>query len=176
MLLLIPNQSTLASTSLIIIPAAFLPGPAYATLGALIARRQPDNPIGWLLAILGFDNAIAFFGSQYAILGLHTAPGSLPAATFVAWFQFWPLYLALDGGLPLFFLLFPSGRLLSGRWKVVAWLAVAVAGLQTIVAILTPGPILATNLGEGHRFNLAMNPTGVSDWRALLETSATLMP
>jgi signal transduction histidine kinase len=171
LLLLIPNRSTLAGTSLVLIPGAFLPGPAYATLGALIARRHPRNPIGWILAVLGLDNAIAFFGSEYAILGLHTAPGSLPAAAFVAWFQTWLPYPALWAGLPLFFLLFPNGRLLSSRWKVVAQLAVAVAGLQTIVAILTPGPIIASNQGEGHTFTLVMNPTGVTALGGLLQTS-----
>jgi signal transduction histidine kinase len=175
LLLLFPNRSTLGSASLVVLPTVFLPGLAYTTIGALIASRRPRNAIGWILTVLGLNYAITFFGSEYAILGLHTAPGSFPAATFVAWLQFWPLYLALDGGLPLFFLLFPNGRLLSGRWKVVAWLAVAVAGLQAIVAILTPGPILATNLGEGHRFNLAMNPTGVSDWRVLLQTSGAAL-
>jgi signal transduction histidine kinase len=171
LLLLLPNQSTLASTSFVLIPGAFLPGPAYATLGALIAARHPKNPIGWILAVLGLDNAIAFFGSEYAILGLHAAPGSLPAATFVAWFQTWLPYPALWAGLPLFFLLFPNGRLLSSRWKVVAWLAVAVASLQTIVAILTPGPIIGSNQGEGHTFTLAMNPTGVTELGGLLHTS-----
>jgi signal transduction histidine kinase len=175
LLLLIPNRSTLTSASFVVLPTVFLSGLTYTTIGALIAARHPRNPIGWILGALGLNYAISFFGSEYAILGLYTAPGSLAAATFAAWFQFWPLYLALDGGLPLFFLLFPNGRLLSGRWKVVAWLALAVAGLQTIVAILTPGPILATNIGEGHRFNLAMNPTGVSDWRALLQTSAAAL-
>jgi hypothetical protein len=170
-LLLVPNHSTLASTSFVLIPGAFLPGPVYATLGALIAARHPRNPIGWILAALGLDNAMAFFGSEYAILGLHTAPGSLPAATFMAWFQTWLPYPALWAGLPLFFLLFPNGRLLSPRWKVVARLAVAVAGLQTIVAILTPGPIIGSNQGEGHTFRLAMNPTGVSELGGLLQTS-----
>ena len=171
LLLLIPNRSTLASASLILIPGAFLPGPAYSTLGALIAARHPTNPIGWILAALGLDNAIAFFGSEYAILGLHTTPGSLPAATFVAWFQTWLPYPALWAGLPLFFLLFPSGRLLSSRWKGLAWLAVAVASLQTIVAILTPGPIIGSNQGEGHTFRLAMNPTGMTELSGLLQTS-----
>jgi signal transduction histidine kinase len=171
LLLLFPNRSTLGGGSFVVVPSVFLPGLAYTTIGALIAARHPRNPIGWILAAIGLNYAIAFFGSEYAILGLYTAPGSLPAATFVAWFQFWPLYLALDGGLLLFFLLFPNGRLLSRRWKAVAWLAVAVAGLQAIVAILTPGPILASNLGEGHSIHLAMNPTGVSSWRGLLQTS-----
>jgi signal transduction histidine kinase len=175
LLLLLPNQSTLASSSLVLIPGAFLPGPAYATLGALIAARHPRNPIGWILLALGLDNAIAFFGSEYAILGLHTAPGSLPAATFVAWFQTWLPYPALWAGLPLFFLLFPNGRLLSNRWKVLAWLAVAVAGLQTIDAILTPGPIIGSNQGQGHTFSLVMNPTGVAELAGLLHTSEALL-
>ena len=171
LLLLFPNQSTLAGTSLVLIPGAFLPGPAYATLGALIAARHPRNAVGWLLAILGLDNAVAFFGSEYAILGLHTAPGSLPAATFVAWFQTWLPYPALWAGMPLFFLLFPNGRLLSNRWKALVWLAIAVAGLQTVVAILTPGPIIGSNQGEGHTFILAVNPTGVTQLGGLLQTS-----
>ena len=170
LVLLVPNHSTLASTSLVLIPGAFLPGPAYATLGALIAARHPTNPIGWILAALGLDNAIAFFGSEYAILGLHTAPGSLPGATFVAWFQTWLPYPALWAGLPLFFLLFPNGHLLSRRWKVLVWLALVVAGLQTIVAILTPGPIIGSNQGEGHTFRLVMNPTGVTGLGGLLQT------
>jgi signal transduction histidine kinase len=171
LLLLFPNRSTLGGASLIIVPSAFVPGIAYTTLGALIAARHPRNPIGWILATLGLDSAIAFFGSEYAILGLHTAPGSLPAATFVAWFQTWLPYPVLWAGIPLFFLLFPDGRLLSRRWKAVAWLAGAVAGLQTIVAILTPGPIIGSNQGGLGVYSLTTNPTGVTEWRALLQTS-----
>jgi len=171
LLLLFPNRSTLGSSSFLIIPSAFMPGLTYTTLGALIAARHPKNPIGWILAALGLDAAIAFVGSEYAILGLHTAPGSLPAATWVAWFQTWLPYPALWAGLPLFFLLFPDGRLLSNRWKAVAWLAVAVAGLQTIVAILTPGPIIGSNQGQNHMYRFTMNPTGLSELRNLLQTA-----
>jgi signal transduction histidine kinase len=175
LLLLIPNRSTLGGPSLVIVTSEFVPAIAYTSLGALIATRHPKNPIGWILATLGLDSALAFFGSEYAILGLHTAPGSLPAATFVAWFQTWLPYPVLWAGLPLFFLLFPDGRLLSPRWKFVAWLAVVVAGLQTIVATLTPGPILASNQGEPHLYRLVMNPTGSTDWRALLQTSESAL-
>src|SRR5258708_20823606 len=87
LLLLFPNRSTLGSASLIIVPSAFVPGIAYTTLGALIAARHPRNPIGWILATLGFDSSIAFFGSEYAIIGLPTPPISLLAATFVTWVQ-----------------------------------------------------------------------------------------
>src|SRR5258708_32045874 len=77
LLLLFPNRSTLGTASLIIVPSAFVPGIAYTTLGALIAARHPRNPIGWILATLGFDSAIAFFGFQDAIICLHPAPWSL---------------------------------------------------------------------------------------------------
>ena len=83
LLLLFPNRSTLGGGSLVVVPSVFLPGLGYATIGALIAARQPKNPIGWILAALGLTYAITFFGSEYAILGLHTTLGSLPAATFV---------------------------------------------------------------------------------------------
>jgi len=170
-LLLVPNRATLASSSFVVVPAAFLAGPVYATLGALIAARHPRNLIGWLLLGVGLNNSLTQFGTEYAILGLHTWPGSLPAATFVAWLQFWLAYPALWVGLPLFFLFFPDGRLPSHRWRAIAWLAIAVAGLQTIVGILMPGPILGTNEGQQHQIHLAMNPTGVTEWRALLQAS-----
>ncbi len=175
LLLLFPNRSTLGGASFVVVPSVFLPGLAYTTIGALIAARHPRNPIGWILAAVGLNSAISFVGSEYAILGLHTAPGSLPAATLVAWLQFWPSYLALWGGLSLFFLLFPDGRLLSRRWKVVAWLAVALAVLQTIVAILTPGPILGSNVGQAVVYHLAMNPTGVTQLSGLLQTSQAVL-
>jgi hypothetical protein len=175
LLLLFPNRSTLGGASFVVVPSVFLPALAYTTIGALIAGRHPRNPIGWILAAVGLSSGISFVGSEYAILGLHTAPGSLPAATLVAWLQFWPSYLTLWGGLSLFFLLFPDGRLLSRRWKVVAWFAIALAVLQTIVAILTPGPILGSNVGQALVYHLVMNPTGVTQLSGLLQTSAAVL-
>ena len=84
LLLLFPNRSTLGGASFVVVPSVFLPALAYTTIGALIAGRHPRNPIGWILAAVGLSSGISFVGSEYAILGLHTAPGSLPAATLVA--------------------------------------------------------------------------------------------
>ena len=52
---------------------------AYATLGALIVRRA-GNLIGWLM--LGESAGLAFLAlaSTYAVLGVATFPGALPAA------------------------------------------------------------------------------------------------
>jgi hypothetical protein len=55
---------------------------AYATLGALIVRRAA-NVFGWIM--LGMAGAQVFVGlaSVYAVDGIATFPGSLPAARVV---------------------------------------------------------------------------------------------
>src|SRR5207302_8662632 len=53
---------------------------AYAGAGGLIARRVPGNAIGWLLGLAGLSVSMAMLTEQYALYGLATAPGTLPAA------------------------------------------------------------------------------------------------
>jgi hypothetical protein len=96
-------------------------------LGLVVTRRQPANPIGWLL--LGFAATAAFYGaaSSYAVLDYHFHHGSLPlgpAAVLVA-SELWILIFLL---LPLVVLLFPDGRLRS-RWRMVLWAYLAICAL-----------------------------------------------
>ncbi len=51
---------------------------AYATLGALIVRRV-RNPIGWLLLTAGVSVGLMGLFSAYAVLGITTHPGAVPA-------------------------------------------------------------------------------------------------
>ena len=51
----------------------------YAASGRLIATRRPDNAIGWLLGSIGLSLAASMFAEQYAVYGLATAPGAVPA-------------------------------------------------------------------------------------------------
>jgi len=39
---------------------------SYAPVGALIASRHPENPVGWLLCLYGLVISISHFGAQYA--------------------------------------------------------------------------------------------------------------
>jgi hypothetical protein len=95
-----------------------------STMGALIVARQPANRIGWSFAAAGLGLALQTFATQYAIYALLINPGSLPGAAWLAWVSSWltipPIYSAFAALL----LLFPSGRLLSPRWRPVAWLVV----------------------------------------------------
>jgi hypothetical protein len=102
---------------------------AFATVGALVATRQPRNPLGWIF----LGAAVA-----YTLGGLSVSRhGEGPAA--LAWLSTW-IWLAGIGPAATFgLLLFPDGRLPSPRWRRLAWLAgagnvLAIAGLA-----LAPG-------------------------------------
>jgi hypothetical protein len=58
---------------------------SFAPVGALIASRRPENPVGWLMCLLGVAFGIGHFSSQYAIYTLLAQPDSLPAGAVLAW-------------------------------------------------------------------------------------------
>src|ERR1700735_4682855 len=60
----------------VILAAAVL---LYTGTGRLITRRIPGNAIGWLLAVIGLLLAGEILTEQYALYGLVSAPGTLPA-------------------------------------------------------------------------------------------------
>jgi hypothetical protein len=108
---------------------------AYATAGAIVVSRRPENPIGWLFCALGVVVAFEFFGTEYVNHAYFIASGSLPKSDWVAW----ATQASTELSIPLavfVFLLFPHGRLLSARWRVAAWLATAAGGVAAVAAIL----------------------------------------
>jgi hypothetical protein len=91
-------------------------GALSAVVGALVASRQPDNKVGWLLLAGGLCIAVNSLGESYARYALVTAPGSLPGGLYAAWIQaaLFGMVAILAIFLPLYF---PTGRLLSRRWR-----------------------------------------------------------
>jgi len=57
----------------------------YATVGAIVASRHPETPIGRLFCALGVVVALEFFGTEYSAEEQFIAPGSLPGAGWIAW-------------------------------------------------------------------------------------------
>ena len=51
-----------------------------ALVGALVASRQPRNPVGWFILGHALCFSLGEFGRQYAIYGILTKPGALPFA------------------------------------------------------------------------------------------------
>jgi hypothetical protein len=102
---------------------------AYPTVGAVIVARQPRNRVGWLCCAVGLLLGPAFFGQDYAWYALVDEPGSLPGGPAMVWLGQWPWQVVL-GLISFLLLLFPSGHLVSSRWRPVAWIgAVATASL-----------------------------------------------
>ena len=91
---------------------------AYATLGALIVRRA-GNLIGWIMLAAGAAQAFLAIASVYAVIGVATFPGSLPAAKQVGTLAECS-FPAVVFTVAFMFLLFPTGTLPSRRWRPVA--------------------------------------------------------
>ena len=97
---------------------------SFEAVGLVVARRQPRNPMGWLLAGVGTLLPLTLDGSYYAVLvyrfGYRLPLGPVAVLLDVSWAVAFML-------LPLSILLFPDGRLPSRRWRRVlrAYLAVS---------------------------------------------------
>lgn len=114
---------------------------AYATVGALIASRHPDNPIGWIFIVAALTILLSVFAVDYALYALVTRPGSLPSGEAMAWIALWTRDLGFLIMFTCLLLFFPDGRLPSQRWRFVAWAAAIIIGLSTLWAAVRPGPI-----------------------------------
>ncbi|CAN5796524.1 hypothetical protein BH18ACT11_BH18ACT11_25400 [soil metagenome] len=139
---------------------------ALSTLGALVASRRRENPIGWLFLAAGSLYAVVVFVVEYSAYALVTRPGSLPGGVFAAWLSSW---VWLPAGLMVLFLLlyFPNGRLPSLRWRPVAFMVAVGIGLDTLVYALGPGPL------EGITPSVE-NPFGVEGVARFLEPADTV--
>ena len=103
-----------------------------AWCGALITARRPGNLIGLLLLTGSLSVAAAEFAEGYVAYGL-AHPGVLPALRLAGWLLAWT-WVPSPAVVMLLLLVYPTGRLLSPRWRPVAW-AVGLWAAVTLVAM-----------------------------------------
>jgi signal transduction histidine kinase len=106
-------------------------------IGIVVASRRPANPIGWMFLAAGAVLGINAFAVAYGVHALVAHGGTLPAGLLFAWIGNWTGLIPL-GFLAFLFLLFPTGRLLSRRWRPVAWyVAIAFGLLSTAILVFS---------------------------------------
>ena len=118
---------------------------SYSAVGAVVAPRLPQSPIGWLFCAIGLSFAVVHFSAEYAIYALLARPGSLPWGEASVWIWSWVWVPAI--GLVVFLdLLFPDGRLPGARWRWFARFTIAAVLVGVILTALSPGPNLQLTL------------------------------
>jgi hypothetical protein len=112
---------------------------AFSVVGALVASRQQRNPVGWQLLAVGVLLTANLAGESYARYALITAPGTLPGGLCGAWlgWTYAPIVAILAIFVPLYF---PTGRLLSPRWRPVVWFGIGFLTFAVVGNALWPGP------------------------------------
>ena len=141
---------------------------AFMIIGALVVTHRPGNAIGWLFSASALLAITGQLADQYGLYGYVTRPGSLPWATLAAWYGSWPWWLVLALTLVFTPLLFPTGRLLSPRWRPVAWLAAGTTAVMTALAALQPnldidtGQVIANPIGVAAAGNLVKSPVATA--------------
>jgi hypothetical protein len=124
----------------------------YSVIGAIIASRLPNHPIGWICCAIGLIAAVDHFGGEYSLYALLALPHPLPGGEAMLWLQgwFWMLFIGL---IVFLLLLFPTGRLPSSRWRTFAW----VSG-----AVIAAGVIWSSVISPDVGFNVPPSPVQLS--------------
>ena len=149
------------AASIAVLPLVFV--------GFVVARRQPGNPLGWMLLALVALLLLSGAGADYAWLSYRVGH-HLPLAVVGVFLA--PGWVWLFVALPLVILLFPDGRLPSPRWRPVLWayLAIAASWLGSIYAVtvqaIAAGEI---HLVAGGDLRAVDDPAGSSAWLGSVE-------
>jgi hypothetical protein len=109
---------------------------AVPVTGFVLASRRPENRIGWLFLVAGLGLGLGAFANPYAVHALVVDRGALPAGRAFGWLSswIWEIPVAM---LAFLFLLFPTGRLRSRRWRPVGWYVGGAFALATVGALVT---------------------------------------
>jgi hypothetical protein len=159
------NWVTVGTVSDTLVFVLFL---AFPIVGALIATRRPQNPIGWICLADGLLWMLLGMTDSYSVYGV-ARPGSVPFPVAIGTLGNQWLWVPTVGLLGIYLLLlFPDGRLPSKRWRPLAWLSGAVIVLLSVTEGLAPGPL--ENQGG------VRNPFGLEELPWLADAALVMLP
>jgi drug/metabolite transporter superfamily protein YnfA len=123
--------------------AADIPALVFAALGAVVARHQPRNPIGWLLAACGGLYLLTSVTALYAVLDFRVHHGTLPMGRAAVLIGASVFLIGVIIGLVI--VLFPDGALPSRRWRPVLWAYAAACAMYVVHLFVGQSTVLAVS-------------------------------
>jgi hypothetical protein len=148
----------------------------YSVIGAIIASRLPNHPIGWICCAIGFTGAVEHFSGEYAVYALLARPEALVGGKAMLWIQNW-FWILIFGLIVFLLLLFPNGRLPSNRWRPLAWLSAGVTLMGAALAAISPdvGLDVLGSSDNRHIYISLPNPLGIEGLPNLFRPVQTLV-
>ena len=150
------------------IPIALVALIGWSIVGAMLASRNPRNPIGWLMMAFGLGFLATGLSSEWSVYSYETDPGALPFRTFFAWLSMWAFVIVLVP-VPVLLLLYPTGTVPSPRWRPLLWALIVGPAVGAIATMLRFQPIEVT---EAIRTS---NPTGVRALDQIAEAAQNIV-
>jgi hypothetical protein len=114
----------------LIYPSALIVGLAYPIVGAIVARNQPGNILGWMMIAAGWMLAFSQGTIGYFIFSHFSLPEPIPGMDVVSWIGVW-IWSFATSIIPLSLLYFPDGRVLSPVWNWV-WVLILLSLLDPL--------------------------------------------
>ncbi len=158
--ILVPQGASPSGTANAVTIVAWLVfGLSFTAIGFVVARREPRNPMGWLLLLASVAFQLGSDAPAYAYLDYHSHNGALPLG---------PLAVLLSGGwvsgflvVPLIILLFPDGRPgVRWRWPLRAYVTVTAALIAATEALAATDLRLRAPVDEAGNLAGLNHPSG----------------
>ncbi len=105
-----------------------------SVLGGYLAVQRPRHPVGWLTITIALAATVDSLSKGTLILKVGP-PGQGGLRSWAGWLDNWTWTL-MFGSIAFVLLLFPTGHLLSRRWRPIAYAMVALVGVEMAVCTL----------------------------------------
>jgi hypothetical protein len=136
----------------------------FGTVGALIVSRERANSFGWLfIAMAVFLSVPHSLAQNYVVYALAVSPDELPGAGAALWISssaFDTVFVML---MTLLVLLFPDGRPLTPRWRLVV-LATVASGVAGVAGGFTDMPFSSPLADQTNPLLISAEP-----WSSLIQ-------
>jgi hypothetical protein len=143
-----------------------------AAVGAVVARREPQNPCGWLVCVIPASFAAAILGDRVYDQTADAA-GQVQGAELIAPWIVSCVWIPAMLSIAAFAQLFPTGRPLTDNWRPCVWTA-ALAGPPLFVGTAFGGgaledyPHIDNPVGAGGSLGTVVDVIGYSGFALLV--------